>query len=189
MFRVMKDAETGPRQTGPPPSDPDWPVDHRASCLQPANLTMCSTSNILYIHAPTNRFYMLQYLIHIYMLQYLTHIHAPTNRYTYTYLPVDQRASCPRALPDNILHMQYFIHIYMLLQVLILEQIVILLFQSSLCPCSANGPKPENVLHMQNMHLSSPRALLLAHSGTGRDFLVRNGLNRTKTAVTQKRSD
>ena len=42
--------------------------------------------------------------------------------------------------------------------------------------------------------LSSPRALralglLLAHSGTGRDFLARNGPDRTKTAVTQKRSD
>ena len=42
--------------------------------------------------------------------------------------------------------------------------------------------------------LSSPRALralglLLAHSGTGRDFLARNGMSRTKTAVTRKRSD
>ena len=31
--------------------------------------------------------------------------------------------------------------------------------------------------------------LLLAHSGTGRDFLARNGMSRTKTAVTRKRSD
>ena len=31
--------------------------------------------------------------------------------------------------------------------------------------------------------------LLLAYSGTGRDFLARNGMSRTKTAVTRKRSD
>ena len=48
----MKDAETGPRQTGPHTSVPDWPVDHGASCPH-ANLTTCSTCNILHIiHTP-----------------------------------------------------------------------------------------------------------------------------------------
>ena len=31
--------------------------------------------------------------------------------------------------------------------------------------------------------------LLLAHSGTGRDFLARNGMSQTKTAVTQRIKD
>ena len=66
----MKDAETGPRQTGPPPSDPDWPVDHRASC--------------------------------------------------------------PRAFPDNMLYMQYLKPIYMLLQIPIIILISTYSYKQSL---------------------------------------------------------
>ena len=69
----MKDAETGPRQTGPHTSVPDWPVDHGASCPH-ANLTTCSTCNILHIihtSANTHTYNTLCNILHI--------IQAPTN--------------------------------------------------------------------------------------------------------------